>query len=293
MMIIFVVGPTAVGKSEAALDIAEKLGAEIINADAMQLYRGMDIGTAKLSIQERRNIKHHMLDVLDVTEEASVAVYQQKVRGILKNDAKSYIVVGGSGLYISSLLQDLKFPPNDPEVRSQIELRGIEIGAAALHKELAEKDPAAALAILPGNLRRIVRALEVIEITGQPFTATLPKADQSQIPHAHRLGISLPRNVLDQRIVNRVDLMWKQGFVDEVDQLIEKGLLLGKTARAALGYSQILTNRHDLELAREQTKVATKKYARRQESWFKRDLKIDWIESGQHMTWLEQKVQKN
>ena len=131
-MIIFVVGPTAVGKSEAALDIAEKLGAEIINADAMQLYRGMDIGTAKLSVQERRNIKHHMLDVLDVTEEASVAVYQRKVRDILENDSKSYVVVGGSGLYISSLLQDLKFPPNDPDVRSQIELRGIEIGAAEI-----------------------------------------------------------------------------------------------------------------------------------------------------------------
>ena len=179
-MIIFVVGPTAVGKSEAALDIAEKIGAEIINADAMQLYRGMDVGTAKVSIHDRRGITHHMLDVLDVTEEASVAVYQQKVRDLLKNDAKSYIVVGGSGLYISSLLQDLKFPPNDPEVRSQIELRGIEIGVAALHKELAEKDPAAAVAILPGNLRRIVRALEVIEITGQPFTATLPKADQDR-----------------------------------------------------------------------------------------------------------------
>ena len=190
MMIIFVVGPTAVGKSEAALDIAEKLGAEIINADAMQLYRGMDIGTAKLSVQERRNIKHHMLDVLDVTEEASVAVYQRKVRDILENDSKSYVVVGGSGLYISSLLQDLKFPPSDSDVRSQIELRGIEIGAAALHKELAEKDPAAALAILPGNLRRIVRALEVIEITGQPFTATLPKADQSPIPHVDNQSCS-------------------------------------------------------------------------------------------------------
>ena len=133
MMIIFVVGPTAVGKSEAALDIAEKIGAEIINADAMQLYRGMDVGTAKVSIHDRRGITHHMLDVLDVTEEASVAVYQRKVRDILENDSKSYVVVGGSGLYISSLLQDLKFPPSNSDVRSQIELRGIEIGAAALH----------------------------------------------------------------------------------------------------------------------------------------------------------------
>ena len=288
-MLLFVVGPTAVGKSEAALDLADEIGAEIINADALQLYRGMDIGTAKIPFNERRGITHHMIDVLDITEEASVAVYQGKVHELIASKGDTpIIVVGGSGLYISSLLQELRFPENDPEIRAVIEARAERIGAAAIHQELSEKDPMAALAILPGNVRRVVRALEVIEITGEPFTATLPRDGATPYPQAIRLGLLSPRDLLDARIALRVEEMWENGFEQEVTELEKRGLREGKTARAALGYAQILDAKdrgESSEYAKASTIISTRKFARRQESWFRRDEKIEWIPAGTHMEW--------
>ncbi|MSX41472.1 MAG: tRNA (adenosine(37)-N6)-dimethylallyltransferase MiaA [Actinobacteria bacterium] len=289
MMLLFLVGPTAVGKSDAALDLAEAMGAEIINADALQLYRGMDIGTAKLPLALRRGIPHHMIDVLDVVEEASVATYQRKVHELIasKNGAP-LIVVGGSGLYIASLLQELRFPESDPEIRAEIEARAERIGGAALHQELSEKDPMAALAILPGNVRRVVRALEVIEITGQPFTANLPRNGATPYPQAIRVGLLSPRELLDARIAIRVEEMWESGIEAEVAHLELHGLREGKTARAALGYAQILDAKdrgESSEYAKASTIISTRKFARRQESWFRRDEKIEWIPAGTHMQW--------
>jgi tRNA dimethylallyltransferase len=281
--LIFVVGPTATGKSAVAIDLAESLSAEILNADAMQFYRGMDIGTAKLSLGERRGIPHHLIDTLDVRQEASVAEYQVAGRAIiddLRQRGIPVIVVGGSGLYVKALLDSLNFPGTDPAVRERLEAAAISVGAAVMHSRLATADPAAALAILPGNVRRIVRALEVIEITGQPYTATLPRAGASHYADAIQIGLQIDRKMLVERIDTRVDQMWEAGFVDEVKQLDAVGLREGKTARGALGYLQILQSlegRTTAEEARAETKAATRKYARRQISWFRRDERISWV----------------
>jgi tRNA dimethylallyltransferase len=285
--VIVICGATATGKSDIALDVAEHIGAEIINADSMQLYRGMDIGTAKLKVAERRNITHHMLDVLDVTEDSTVAWYQERARSAIAeihSRGLHAIIVGGTGLYIKAILDDLNFPDTDPQVRANLEKLGEEFGAHYLFERLEELDPAAALAIDRANIRRIIRALEVIEITGKPFTANLPREDSSRFPDALQFGLVMDREHLRDRIDLRVDRMWQEGFVAEVDQLITQGIRRGTTAQRALGYSQILAMRDGKlseDEAKEETKRASRQYARRQETWFSRDQRIQWVATHQ------------
>ena len=285
--VIVICGATATGKSDIALDIAEHIGAEIINADSMQLYRGMDIGTAKLKVSERRNIAHHMLDVLDVTEDSTVAWYQERARSAIAeihSRGLHAVIVGGTGLYIKAILDDLNFPDTDPQVRANLEKLGEEFGAHYLFERLQELDPAAALAIDRANIRRIIRALEVIEITGKPFTANLPREDSSRFPDALQFGLVMDREHLRDRIDLRVDRMWQEGFVAEVDQLITEGIRRGTTAQRALGYSQILAMRDGKlseDEAKEETKRASRQYARRQETWFSRDQRIQWVATHQ------------
>jgi tRNA dimethylallyltransferase len=285
--VIVICGATATGKSDIALDVAEHIGAEIINADSMQLYRGMDIGTAKLKVAERRNIAHHMLDVLDVTEDSTVAWYQERARSAIAEihgRGLHAIIVGGTGLYIKAILDDLNFPDTDPQVRANLEKLGEEFGAHYLFERLQELDPAAALAIDRANIRRIIRALEVIEITGKPFTANLPREDSSRFPNALQFGLVMDREHLRDRIDLRVDHMWQEGFVAEVDQLITHGILRGTTAQRALGYAQILAMREGTlseDEAKEETKRASRQYARRQETWFSRDRRIQWVATHQ------------
>jgi tRNA dimethylallyltransferase len=285
--VIVICGATATGKSDIALDIAEHIGAEIINADSMQLYRGMDIGTAKLKVSERRNIAHHMLDVLDVTEDSTVAWYQERARSAIAEihgRGLHAVIVGGTGLYIKAILDDLNFPDTDPQVRANLEKLGEEFGAHYLFERLEELDPAAALAIDRANIRRIIRALEVIEITGKPFTANLPREDSSRFPDALQFGLVMDREHLRDRIDLRVDRMWQEGFVAEVDQLITQGIRRGTTAQRALGYAQILAMREGTlseDEAKEETKRASRQYARRQETWFSRDQRIQWVATHQ------------
>ena len=282
MKVIAIVGPTAVGKSALSLEIAEKFSAEIINADAMQIYKGMDIGTAKLPLSQRRGIVHHQIDVLDPSEEANVSQYQKQSREII-NDLLSKnvqpILVGGSGLYVNSVLEDLEFPGTNLEVRAKYEEILDEKGGEALFQMLKEIDPKAAENILPNNARKIVRALEVNEITGKAFNAKLP--EPSPIFSDVRIALDMPRDLLDQRIIDRVHQMFEDGFVDEVKS-IEKNLRLGKTAFRALGYSQVLSLLSG-EISEDEaitlTINATKKFARRQLSWFRRDPLIHWLDA--------------
>ena len=282
MKVIAIVGPTAVGKTALSLEIAEKFSAEIINADAMQIYKGMDIGTAKLPLSQRRGIVHHQIDVLDPSEEANVSQYQKQSREII-NDLLSKnvqpVLVGGSGLYVNSVLEDLEFPGTNLEVRAKYEEILDEKGVEALFQMLKEIDPKAAENILPNNARKIVRALEVNEITGNAFNAKLP--EPSPIFSDVRIALDMPRDLLDQRIIDRVHQMFEDGFVDEVKS-IEKNLRLGKTAFRALGYSQVLSLLSG-ELTEDEaitlTINATKKFARRQLSWFRRDPLIHWLDA--------------
>ena len=282
MKVIAIVGPTAVGKTALSLEIAEKFSAQIINADAMQIYKGMDIGTAKLPLSQRRGIIHHQIDVLDPSEEANVSQYQKQSREII-NDLLSKnvqpILVGGSGLYVNSVLEDLEFPGTNLEVRAKYEEILDEKGVEALFQMLKEIDPKAAENILPNNARKIVRALEVNEITGKAFNAKLP--EPSPICSDVRIALDMPRDLLDQRIIDRVHQMFEDGFVDEVKS-IEKNLRLGKTAFRALGYSQVLSLLSG-EISEDEaitlTINATKKFARRQLSWFRRDPLIHWLDA--------------
>ena len=282
MKVIAIVGPTAVGKTALSLEIAEKFSAEIINADAMQIYKGMDIGTAKLPLSQRRGIVHHQIDVLDPSEEANVSQYQKQSREII-NDLLSRnvqpVLVGGSGLYVNSVLEDLEFPGTNLEVRAKYEEILDEKGVEALFQMLKETDPKAAENILPNNARKIVRALEVNEITGKAFNAKLP--EPSPIFSDVRIALDMPRDLLDQRIIDRVHQMFEDGFVDEVKS-IEKNLRLGKTAFRALGYSQVLSLLSG-EISEDEaitlTINATKKFARRQLSWFRRDPLIHWLDA--------------
>ena len=286
--VIAVVGPTAAGKSALAVGLALALGGEVINADSMQLYRGMDIGTAKLTAAERGGVPHHLLGIWDVRQAASVADYQRLARAVIEDVAargRVPLLTGGSGLYIRAAVEDLNFPGTDPRVRDRLEAELTAGGPAALHARLAGLDPAAAASILPSNGRRIVRALEVIEISGGPFAATLPAYESSR--PAVQVGVRVARDELDRRITARVDQMWAAGFAHEVRRLERAGLRDGKTASRALGYAQML--RHlagewTLEQAREETVRATKRFARRQESWFRRDPRITWLdaEDGGH-----------
>ncbi len=294
--VIVICGATATGKSDIAIEVAQEIGAEIINADSMQLYRGMDIGTAKLTVEERKGIPHHLLDVLDVSEDSTVAWYQEQARAAIKEihgRGKDAVIVGGTGLYIKAILDDLNFPDTDPEVRAKLEAELAEFGAAALFTRLEELDPAAALAIDRANTRRVIRALEVIEITGMPFTANLPREDSSRYPDALQFGLVMDREHLRERIDQRVDRMWDAGFVDEVDRLIIQGIGNGSTAQRALGYAQIIAMRSGTmteEEAKEDTKRASRQYARRQETWFSRDARIQWV--AQHQPRLETILQK-
>lgn len=294
--VIVICGATATGKSDIAIEVAQAIGAEIINADSMQLYRGMDIGTAKLPEGERGGIPHHLLDVLDVNQDSTVAWYQEQARSMITDihaRGKDAIIVGGTGLYIKAILDDLNFPDTDPEVRAKLEAEAEEFGSASLFTRLEELDPAAALAIDHANTRRIIRALEVIEITGQPFTANLPREDSSRYPDALQFGLVMDREHLRDRIDLRVDRMWEAGFVAEVDHLIEKGIRDGATAQRALGYAQIIAMRDGTmseEEAKEDTKRASRQYARRQETWFSRDARIQWV--AQHQPRLETILQK-
>ncbi len=289
-MIVAVVGPTAAGKSSLAIGLAQELAAdgrpaEIVNADSMLVYRGMDIGTAKPTPAERALVPHHLIDVLDVTQTATVAEFQSMARAAIADCQERCVIpilVGGSALYVRAVLDDFRFPGTDPELRSRLEAELAELGPAALHARLAERDPAAAASILPGNGRRVVRALEVIELTGEPFAASLPER-RYLLPDVRQLGLDLDRPSLDARIEQRVDAMWADGFVAEVEHLVSVGLRDGLTASRALGYAQILRFL-DGELtesqAREATVVGTRKFARRQDSWFRRDERIGWFEAG-------------
>jgi len=283
MALIVICGATASGKSGLSIKLAKEISAEIINADSMQIYRGMNIGTAKITIVEREKIPHHLLDILDVTEDANVASYQQLARAKideLQNTGKNVIIVGGTGLYIKAIIDELNFPDRDIQVRDRIDKEAIELGAIEMHKKLAQLDPMAAAKIPVNNLRRVVRALEVIELTGEPFTAQLPREDVDHYQGVKQFGLVMDRSTLDQRISGRVDQMWDLGFVEEVRQLIALGITNGKTAQAALGYKQIINSISDgssLDLAKEETKRATRQYARRQETWFSRDRRIKWL----------------
>ena len=282
MKVIAIVGPTAVGKTALSLEIAEKFSAEIINADAMQIYKGMDIGTAKLPLSQRRGIIHHQIDVLDPIDEANVSQYQKQTREIINdllNRKVQPMLVGGSGLYVNSVLEDLEFPGTNLEVRAKYEEILDEKGVDALFQMLKEIDPKAAENILPNNARKIVRALEVNEITGKAFNAKLP--EPSPIFSDVRIALDMPRDLLDKRISDRVHQMFEDGFVDEVKRL-EKNLRLGKTAFRALGYSQVLSLLSG-EISEDEaitlTINATKKFARRQLSWFRRDPLIHWLDA--------------
>ncbi|MEO7447032.1 MAG: tRNA (adenosine(37)-N6)-dimethylallyltransferase MiaA [Humibacillus sp.] len=278
-----VVGATATGKSDLALDLAERLGAEVVNADAMQLYRGMDIGTAKLPMSQRRGIPHHQLDVLDVTQEATIAAYQRAARGDLADIAargRRAVVVGGSGLYVRAALDRLEIPPTDPGVRARLEADAARLGGMELHRRLMTLDPEAASRILPGNVRRVVRALEVVELTGRPFSASTPRRE-FHAP-AVMLGLRVDRDVLVQRIDERVTRMWEAGLRREVETLLNHGLRHGVTASRAIGYSQavaVVDGTLEEDDARADTVRATRRYARRQESWFRPDPRIVWLDA--------------
>jgi tRNA dimethylallyltransferase len=282
LKVIALVGPTAVGKTALSLDLALELSAEIINADAMQIYKGMDIGTAKLPLSQRRGVIHHQIDVLDPIDEANVSQYQKQTREIIREllDRKVQpILVGGSGLYVNSVLEDLEFPGTSLELRAKYEELLEEKGVEHLFKMLEEIDPLAAENILPNNARKIVRALEVNELTGKRFNAKLP--EPSPIFPDVRIALDMPRDLLDKRITERVHQMFADGFIDEV-QKIEESLTKGKTALRALGYSQVLSYLAG-EIQKEEaitlTINATKKFARRQLSWFRRDPLIHWLDA--------------
>ena len=287
MSLIVVCGATATGKSDLAIALAQQFNGEIINADSMQIYRGMDIGTAKLNVSQRQGIPHHLLDVLNVDQDSTVAWYQSTARAAvtdIESRGKRAIVVGGTGLYIKSILDELNFPDTDPAVRASLEKELESIGLNALFERLEKLDPAAAIAIDRANARRVIRALEVIEITGKPFTANLPREVSTRFPDAVQLGLVMDRPTLDERISARVDRMWEQGFLTEVDGLLEAGITNGRTAQLALGYSQLIAFRKGVitqDQAREETKRATRQYARRQETWFSRDERIKWISTSE------------
>ena len=282
--VVAVVGPTATGKTALAVELARRLGGEVINADSMQLYRGMDIGTAKPDATERGGVPHHVLDLWHVRQPASVAEYRDLARAEidrLRAAGTVPLLVGGSGLYVRAVLDELDFPGTDAALRARLEQELAEVGPAVLHDRLARRDPAAAAAVLPSNGRRIVRALEVIELTGGPFRAQLPEPQ----PHYPAVVVGLDRAPaeLDERIALRVDGMWAAGFVDEVAALAADGLREGPTASRALGYAQVLAQFDGTltaEEARERTVATTRRFVRRQRSWFRRDPQLTWFDAG-------------
>ena len=283
--VVAVVGATATGKSRLAVELARALRGEVVNADSMQLYQGMDIGTAKEPESAWRGVPHHLLGIWPVTQTANVADYAKLARAAIDEiiaRGRVPILSGGSGLYVRAALDDLDFPGTDAATRARLEGELARLGPAALHARLARLDPVAAAAILPGNGRRIVRALEVIQISGRPFTATMPAYQQNR--PAVQIGLALPRPELDLRIAARVDRMWQAGLEGEVRALAAKGLRDGKTASRALGYQQLLRyldGEWTLDEARRETIKATRRFARRQESWFRRDPRVRWLDASQ------------
>ncbi len=281
MRVVAVVGPTAAGKSELGIMVAAAVRGEVVNADSMQLYRGMNIGTAKLTETERRGVPHHLLDVWDVTRSANVADYQRLSRAVIGDLAtrgRMPVLVGGSGLYVRAALDHMQFPGTDPRVRARLEAELAEVGPGAMHERLRALDPDAAEAILASNERRIVRALEVIEVSGQPFTATLPTYES--VYDSVQIGLHVPRPELDARIERRVERMWREGLVGEVRALEASGLREGRTASRALGYAQVLrflAGEWTQEQAKAETVKATRRFARRQEAWFRRDPRVHWL----------------
>ena len=283
---IAVFGPTASGKSALGLALAQELDGEVVNVDSMQLYRGMDIGTAKLTPAEREGIPHHQLDVWDVTETASVARYQRDaiadVEGIMAR-GKTPILVGGSMLYAQALVDDWQFPPTDPAVRAKYEARRVEIGTDALHEELAQVDPAAAAIIEDKDPRRTVRALEVIELTGKPYKASQPPKDAPPRWGTRLLGLRTTAGWLNPRIELRTRQMFDRGLIEEVERLQSQGLVADSTAGRAIGYAQVFqAQRGELTLneAVERTITGTRRYVRRQRSWFNRDRRIMWLDAA-------------
>ncbi len=282
--VVAVVGATASGKSGLALDLAECLGGEVVNADSMQLYRGMDIGTAKLPEAERRGVPHHLLDVLEVTEESTLAAYQQRARSAIaeiRGRGRLPVLAGGSGLYVRAALDDLEIPPADPQVRARLEARSAAGEDDALRAELARRDPEAAAAIQSNNIRRIIRALEVVEITGRPFSATAPT--KTYVRPSVVVGLRDDWDALTERIEARVERMWAEGLLDEVRHLEGLGLRQGRTASRAIGYAQALAELDGLTSRAEaiaSTQAATRRYARRQESWLRPDPRVVWLDAA-------------
>jgi len=280
--IVAVVGATASGKTGLSLDLAERLGGEVVNTDAMQVYRGMDVGTAKVPASERRGIRHHLLDTLTVRDPATVAEFQSWARTVidrLRDAGTTPVLVGGSALYTRAILDRFDFPGTDEAVRERWERELDQRGAPALHAALRERDPDAAARILPENGRRVVRALEVIELTGRPYSASLPTLEYAD-PHTVQLGVDIDRETLDLRIAARVETMFASGFVDEVRHLLDHGLSEGRTAPRAIGYREVIAHlRGELTEAeaKEQTAAATRRFARRQDSWFRKDPRILWL----------------
>lgn len=280
-LVVAVVGPTATGKSDLGIALALALGGEVVNTDAMQLYRGMDIGTAKVPVEERRGVPHHLLDVLEPSQDATVADYQQRARATLADlDARGVraVAVGGSGLYVRALLDHMEFPGTDPDLRARLEERVEREGSRALHAELAAADPVAAEGIGPRNARRVVRALEVIALTGRPYSASLPQ-HVYEVP-AVQIGLDCDRPTLDARVAGRVDRMWAAGLVDEVDGLLARGL--GRTASRAVGYAEVaamLRGELTEQEARDATTAGTRRLARKQMGWFGRDPRVHWLDA--------------
>ncbi|MBM0127115.1 tRNA (adenosine(37)-N6)-dimethylallyltransferase MiaA [Pimelobacter simplex] len=281
--IVAIVGPTASGKTSLSLDLAEALGGEVVNTDAMQVYRGMDIGTAKLPLAERRGIPHHLLDTLQVRDPATVAEFQGWARtaiASLRGRGATPVLVGGSALYTRAILDRFEFPGTDPAVRERLEAELAEAGSPALHARLRELDPAAAERIQVENGRRVVRALEVIEITGAPFSANLPVQEYVD-PRTVQLGVAIDRETLDERIAARVRQMFDDGLLDEVARLLDEGLAEGRTAALAIGYRQaiaVLAGEMSVDDAIERTVVATRQFARRQLAWWRNDPRIAWLQ---------------
>jgi tRNA dimethylallyltransferase len=280
--IVAVVGATAAGKTGLSLDLAARLEGEIVNTDAMQVYRGMDVGTAKLAEPDRRGIPHHLLDLLDVTEPLTVAEFQGWARAAvadIRARGKTPVLVGGSALYTRAVLDRFEFPGTDPDVRRRLEAELADMGAPELHRRLAQVDPGAAARILPDNGRRIVRALEVVRITGRPFSATLPEHEYAD-PWSIQIGVGIDRPTLDSRIAGRVRGMFDVGLVDEVRRLLDAGLARGRTARTAIGYREVAAYLHGettLDEAVEATTTATRRFSRRQDGWFRKDPRVVWV----------------
>ena len=287
--VVAVVGPTATGKSTLGIVLAQRIGGEVVNADSMQLYRGMNIGTAKLSPSERAGVPHHLLDIWDVTQTASVADYQKRARTCideLLGAGVTPVLVGGSGLYIRAVIDPIEFPGTDPQVRADLEGELAERGPEALHARLRQLDPATAAALSPLNGRKIVRALEVIAITGEPFTAALPSYDDA-VYDVVQIGLDIDTAALDERLERRIEVMYDGGFEDEVRRLDGEGLREGVTASRALGYSQLLAvldGRMTVAAARADTARATRRFVRRQRSWFRRDPRITWLDGASDAT---------